>query len=177
MRMNRSICASALHRLVRESGDLAKPLTSHPIFASSHFLSRRSHGCPSTAGVSDSMDRSELVTSVVNKCRNGRLVEADNASFFLERTIRVNPLDFTSLFRPTLGGWGQDEADGFNQLQTDHESIMSMIERMGSKGTTPNSSTRNMLMNYLRQLKRSDLGSSVLCKMVKLGLEPSTASF
>lgn len=49
MRMNWSICTSALHRLVRESSDLTKPLTSHPIFASNHFLSRRSHGCPSTA--------------------------------------------------------------------------------------------------------------------------------
>lgn len=110
MRMNRSIFTSTLHCLVRESGDLAKSLTSHPIFASNHFLSHRSHGCPSTVGVSDSMDQSELVTFMVNKCRNGGLVEADNALFFLERTIRVNPLDFTSLFRPTLGGLGQDEA-------------------------------------------------------------------
>ncbi|KAL3729608.1 hypothetical protein ACJRO7_026697 [Eucalyptus globulus] len=108
--MNQFISTSALHRLVRESGDLARPPTSHPIFASNHFLSRRSYSCPSTAGGSDSMDQSELVAFVVNKCRTGGLVEANDRLFYSERTTRVKPFAFTSLFRPTLGGWGQDEA-------------------------------------------------------------------
>lgn len=168
MRMNRSICTSALHRFVRESGDLAKPLTSHPIFASNHFF----HDARTVAH-----PLLEWVIQWINlNLWPLRWTNAEMADWWkltmlysswrgrFEWTLLTLPPCFVQLL-------------GVGAKMKHYPVTIDMIERMGSKGTTPNSSTRNIMMIYLCQLKRSHLGSSVLWKMVKLGLEPTTASF
>ncbi|KAI6692623.1 hypothetical protein NL676_020333 [Syzygium grande] len=163
--MRRMVNPSALPPLVRPPS--VNVALSPPVFASALLLlprnvdsspSRHFRTSRSSSGLSDSMNRSQVLEFVMNQCKNGGLAKADDVLHYFKVIIRLNPLPSTPCFVQLLGA----------AVRTKHyATAIHMIERMDSVGISRNLYVLSILINCLCHLKRSDLGFSVLTKNVQ----------
>ncbi|KAG4179787.1 hypothetical protein ERO13_A10G126625v2 [Gossypium hirsutum] len=104
-----------------------------------------------------------LENLVIHKCKS-RSLELDEALGFFNSMISMRPLPSVSAFNYLLGAVSKMEQCAF---------VVSMCKQiMGCSDFQPNIFTMNIWILCLCNLKKVDLGFSVLAMIVKLGLQP-----